>query len=551
MRPGERLALVGESGSGKSTLALALMRLIRPPGRIAGGSIRLAGEDILQLEDGTMRRRRLSRIALIPQGAMNSLNPVMRIGDQIRDGMEDHGPVPKDVKGVISELLAAVGLDPDVARRFPHELSGGMKQRVAIAIGVSSKPAVIVADEPTSALDVVVQRQVIETLARVQSEIGASVVLVGHDMGLIAQFAEKIGVMYAGRLVEIGPVRDLLLAPNHPYTRLLVRSVPTLEARTRKADRHPRTPAVADQPPRRLRLPTALSRRTSDLRRVAARPHCPERRSASCLSYRRGRSVTPLLELQGVTKVFSTGIFNRQETVALDEVSFIVPDHPPRIIAIAGESGSGKTTLARMLLGMEKPTAGRALWRGKEMTRLSAASRRSLRRDVQPIFQDPFEAYNPFYRVDHVLTVPLQKLRPAASLADAHRMIRHAVEQVGLAPEEILGRYPHELSGGQRQRLMAARALLIRPRAILADEPVSMVDASLRATILESLRDLHRTYGISLIYVTHDLTTAFQIADAIVILYRGRIVEAGPVETVIAAPKHSYTRASRRIDSRG
>lgn len=252
--------------------------------------------------------------------------------------------------------------------------------------------------------------------------------------------------------------------------------------------------------------------------------------------------MTPLLELKGVSKVFSHGMFNRHVTVALDDVSFVVPADPPRIIAIAGESGSGKTTLARLLLGMEKPITGRTLWRGRDITGLPASARRALRRDVQPIFQDPFEAYNPFYRVDHVLAVPMRRLRLAASNREARQMIRDAVEQVGLMPDEILGRYPHELSGGQRQRLMAARALLIRPRAILADEPVSMVDASLRATILESLRDLHRRHGISLIYVTHDLTTAFQISDAIIILYRGRIVEAGPAETVIRAPAHPYTR---------
>ena len=252
--------------------------------------------------------------------------------------------------------------------------------------------------------------------------------------------------------------------------------------------------------------------------------------------------MTPLLELRGVTKAFRHGLFGRQATVALDDVSFIVPEDPPRIIAIAGESGSGKTTLARLLLGTERPSRGRALYRGQDIARLSAVERRAMRRDVQPIFQDPFESYNPFYRVDHVLVTPIRKLGLAPSRAEERQLIRAAVEQVGLAPDEILGRYPHELSGGQRQRLMAARILLIRPRAILADEPVSMVDASLRATILESLRDLHRRLGISLIYVTHDLTTAFQISDAIVILYRGRIVEAGPAEAVIRAPAHPYTK---------
>lgn len=252
--------------------------------------------------------------------------------------------------------------------------------------------------------------------------------------------------------------------------------------------------------------------------------------------------MTPLLELRGVSKEFRRGLLRPRKTVALDDVSLVVPRSPALIIAIAGESGSGKTTLARVLLGIERISVGQALYCGSDMNSLSSGERRQLRRDVQPIFQDPFESYNPFYRVDHVLTTPMRKLGLAPSRKEARARIREAVEQVGLRPDEILGRYPHELSGGQRQRLMVARTLLIRPRVILADEPVSMVDASLRATVLESLRTLNRDHGISLIYVTHDLTTAYQISDVIVVLYRGRIVEAGPAESVIRAPRHPYTQ---------
>lgn len=250
----------------------------------------------------------------------------------------------------------------------------------------------------------------------------------------------------------------------------------------------------------------------------------------------------PLLEIVGAGKRFKRGILGRDATTALDDVSLSVPEAPPQIIAIAGESGSGKTTLARLLLGIERPTMGVVRYRGQDMRALSRETRRRLRRDVQPIFQDPFEAYNPFYRVGHVMMMPALRLGLARTRVDAAAMIAGAVEQVGLRPGEILGRYPHELSGGQRQRLMMARALLVRPRVIVADEPVSMVDASLRATMLEGLRELHRSHGISIVYVTHDLTTAFQIADKIVILFGGRVVETGGAEATVSTPRHPYTR---------
>jgi len=265
LEAGERLAIVGESGSGKSTLALALLRLNPPPGRITGGAIRLGGEDILALDDEAMRRARLARIALIPQGAMNSLNPVLRIGPQIADALLDHDEAaPATVEARVAELLRSVGLAPDIARRFPHELSGGMKQRVAIAIAISNRPRVIVADEPTSALDVVVQRQVIDTLMAVQRGLRAAILLVGHDIGLVAQVADRVGVMYAGRLVELGPVATMLASPSHPYSRALIASIPTLSRRLERLVGIPGTqPALASLPPGcafRPRCPAATPR---------------------------------------------------------------------------------------------------------------------------------------------------------------------------------------------------------------------------------------------------------------------------------------------------
>jgi peptide/nickel transport system ATP-binding protein len=252
--------------------------------------------------------------------------------------------------------------------------------------------------------------------------------------------------------------------------------------------------------------------------------------------------MTPLLEARGVTKVYGGGLLHRDQTVALDDFSLRIEAEPPTITAIVGESGSGKTTLARLLLGLTTPTAGMILYRGKDLRRLSRGEWRAFRRDVQAIFQDPYEVYNPFYKVDHVLVTPLRKFGLVESDREARERIVEALQAVGLRPDETLGRYPHQLSGGQRQRVMVARALLVRPRLIIADEPVSMVDASLRATILESLRALTRDYGVSLVYITHDLITAYQISDNVVVLYRGAVAEAGHVEPVVQEPQHPYTR---------
>ncbi len=254
-------------------------------------------------------------------------------------------------------------------------------------------------------------------------------------------------------------------------------------------------------------------------------------------------SAAPLLEIRNATKQFGGGYFSgRPPTVALDDVSFSIPQDRPSITAIAGESGSGKTTLARILLGILTPTSGSVSYRGKDVRKMSGAERRQFRREVQPIFQDPFESYNPFYKVDHVLTTPARNFKVGKNRADVRRKVNEALEAVGLQPSETLGRFPHQLSGGQRQRVMVARALLLRPKVILADEPVSMVDASLRATILDSIFTLNRELGISVIYITHDLTTAYQISDNIVVLYRGSVAEAGAVEHVIKDPRHPYTQ---------
>jgi peptide/nickel transport system ATP-binding protein len=493
IHPGQRLGLVGESGSGKTTLALAVMGLLRPPGRVVGGAIRLEGNDIVGLDARAHAKLRLARIGYVPQGAMNALNPVLRMHQSIAHAIRAHGGATDGLRARIIALLGEVGLPPEVADRYPHELSGGMKQRVCIAIAISLSPALIIADEPTSALDVVTQRQVMQTLRRVQQRRNSALLLIGHDMGLMAQSVDAVVVMRDGRLVERGEVRQMFRDPVQPYTQELIRSVPVIGGATR--------PAQSTQ---------------TD-------------------------AATPLLHCEAIEKTYGGGWLGKPETTALHRLTFSLAAAPPRIVAVVGQSGSGKTTLGNLVLGTDRPSAGRVLFEGHDIATLRGARYRDFRRAVQAIFQDPFSSFNPFYRVARSLAVPLRSFGVAKSPGKARTMMEQACRQVGLDPA-LLERFAHQLSGGQRQRLMVARALLLRPRLLVADEPVSMVDASLRAAILDLLVELRDRHGISILYITHDLATAYRVSDEVLVLHRGRVVEAGGPVPVFEHPEHPYTR---------
>ena len=497
---GRRIGFIGESGSGKTTTALAAMRMLAAPGRIAKGEIHLMSlgqTDIVKLNDDEMRRVRLRKISYIPQGAMNSLNPVMRIEKQIWDGIVAHeGTVTKaELKRRATAVLESVGLSARVGRLYPHELSGGMKQRVCIAIGVCLQPDLIIADEPTSALDVITQRHVMQTLRKVQETIGAGLILIGHDMGLMAQSVDDLAVMRLGELVEFGPVKQVLEAPKHPYTRELISSVPVVGGES-----------FLDNPP--AAVAGASAQPSQDV---------------------------PLLAFESVSKIYG-------KVAALHPVSFTLDGAVPKIISIVGQSGSGKTTMGSLMLGFSAPSKGRVLFQGRDINRLSAVERMGFRRNVQAVFQDPYACFNPFYRVDHALTYPFKRFGLAQSPAHMRDEMEKACMAVGLDPSAVLRRYPHQLSGGQRQRLVVARALMLSPKLLIADEPVSMVDASLRATILKNIYDLKDKQGISILYITHDLATAYHVSDYVMVLYRGHVVEAGPPKDVIGDPQHDYTR---------
>ena len=498
VKPGERLGFVGESGSGKTTTALSLMGMIDPPGRVVSGTAMLGDTDLLALSPAEHAARRLVDIAYIPQGAMNSLNPVTRVGEQIADGMIDHGAGLDRAarRARVAELLRQVDLEPGVARLFPHELSGGMKQRVAIAIAIALNPKLLIADEPTSALDVISQRQVMQTLRRVQDEMGASLILIGHDMGLMAQFADRIMVLRRGRLVEEGAVRQIFRDPQDAYTRELIESVPALERR----------------------VGSTVVREES----AATKP--------------------PVIALEGVAKTYKRGLFDRTGNPALKPLSFAMAADTPMIVSVVGQSGSGKSTLGSLLLGFIRPSEGRVVTEGRDIAALSGAERRERYRHVQAVFQDPYAAYNPFYKVDHGLTEPLKNFGVATRRADMLAKMRGACELVGLDPDQTIHRFAHQLSGGQRQRLMVGRAMMLGPKLLVADEPVSMVDASLRSSILGNLRKMKDDLGVAIIYITHDLATAYEVSDYVLVLYRGRVVEAGDPERVIKDPRHPYTR---------
>ncbi|MEM1428001.1 MAG: ABC transporter ATP-binding protein [Pseudomonadota bacterium] len=496
IQPGRKVGFIGESGSGKTTTALSIMRMLAEPGRVSSGQIRLGQRaiDVLALGDEEMRRTRLASVSYIPQGAMNSLNPVMRVEAQMWDAIVAHeGKTERaQLRERSDAALSSVGLQPRVGQLYPHELSGGMKQRVCIALGVILSPELIIADEPTSALDVVTQRHVMQTLTEVQEAIGCGLILIGHDMGLMAQSVDELAVLKDGVLVEHGATRQIVEAPQHPYTQELISSVPLVGGESFL------NPAVG----------APASQKTTD---------------------------APLLEFREVSKVYG-GV------TALQPMSFALEGDVPQIISIVGQSGSGKSTMGSLMLGFNAPSTGQVLYEGQDLARLGASASLDFRKNVQAVFQDPYACFNPFYRVEHALRFPFRRFGLSRGDDHTQQAMEEACLAVGLDPGQILRRYPHQLSGGQRQRLIVARALMLQPKLLIADEPVSMVDASLRATILSNIYDLKDKHGISILYITHDLATAYHVSDYVIVLYQGHVAEAGPPHEVIGAPQHPYTQ---------
>ncbi|MBF6468106.1 ABC transporter ATP-binding protein [Nocardia beijingensis] len=513
--PGQTVAIVGESGSGKSTTAHAVIDLLPGTGRITSGSIRFDGRELTTASKREIVAVRGSGIGLVPQDPMSNLNPVWKIGFQIRETLEANGIA----KGAAAarravELLEEAGM-PDAERRvnqYPHEFSGGMRQRALIAIGLSCRPKLLIADEPTSALDVTVQRQILDHLERLTAELGTAVLLITHDLGLAAERAEHLVVMYRGRVVESGPALQILRDPQHLYTKRLVGSAPSLAARRRSA-RRAEIRAQAVQ--------VAEEVAASDTELTAA----PDE----------------VLVAERLTKAFrirERAPWKSAEFVAVDDVSFRL--RRGSTTAIVGESGSGKTTVAQMVLGLLAPSSGTVTFDGKDVTTLERKSAFAFRRRVQPIFQDPYGSLDPMYTIYRTIEEPLRTHR-IGTPGEREATVRELLDKVAL-PAGVLRRYPNELSGGQRQRVAVARALALRPEVVVCDEAVSALDVLVQAQILRLLNDLQAELGLAYLFITHDLAVVRQIADDVLVMQRGKVVEAATTDEVFDRPRQEYTR---------
>ena len=562
---GETFALLGESGCGKSMTALALMRLLPDAGQIAGGSVRLGGEELLALPESAMRRVRGGRIGMIFQEPSTSLNPVMTVGEQIGEALARHGLRGEAARGEAVRLLEAVGI-PDPARRlqdYPFQFSGGMKQRVMIAIALAGRPQLLIADEPTTALDVTIQAQVLDLLAELQRKEGMGMLLITHDLGVVARMAHRVGVMYAGEVVETGARAAFFAAPLHPYSRKLFAALPGADRRGSALD----APAGSVPPLDRAfpgcrfaeRCPAAFDRCDEEApgwHRVgvqAVRCHLYEGVSvprplehlvAPTAAVHRQRSPQPVLEVRDLAVHFPVrkGVLKRTvgHVRAVDGVSLRLA--PGRTLALVGESGCGKTTVGKAILRLLEPTAGELLLDGEPFAQWPESALQPVRRAVQMVFQDPFASLNPRMRVGEIIEEGLAALDAGSDARARRARVIELLERVGLGAE-MRWRYPHEFSGGQRQRIAVARALAVSPRVIVCDEPTSALDVSVQAQLLNLMRELQREQGLAYLFITHNLAVVEYLADEVAVMYLGRIVEEGPVERVIGQRAHPYTRA--------
>jgi len=513
---GEIHGLVGESGAGKSTVGAAVMGLLEPPGRIERGTIRLRGQTVSGLDAAAMRALRGKRIGMIFQDPLTSLNPLFTIRQQLTETIRTHLPATEpqaDARAL--DLLRRVGIpDPDTRLdQYPHQFSGGMRQRVVIALALCSDPEVIVADEPTTALDASVQAQILDLIKTLARDKGVGVILITHDMGVIAETADRVSVMYRGKVVETGPTRLVLGKPGHGYTRALIAAVP------RPGARRDRFPVIAYGAPTPK---VAVARLARDWGGEPANPG-------------------PLVAVEGLTKRFlqrpALWPSNRRYLTAVDDVSFRIG--AGEIFGLVGESGSGKSTVARLLAGLAQADAGRIAFAGQDVT--GARDLGWYRRQIQMIFQDPFSSLNPRMRVDRIVAEPARHHRLYSGQA-LQRRVDDLLDRVGLGA--AAGRkYPHEFSGGQRQRISIARALATEPRFLICDEPTSALDVSIQAQILNILKDLQTHLGLTMLFISHDLPVVRQMCDRVGVMQGGRLVELAETERLFAAPEHPYTRS--------
>lgn len=559
---GETFALLGESGCGKSVTAQGLMRLLPPSARVLEGHISLDGEDLLALPEAEMRRRRGNKMAMIFQEPATSLNPVLTVGQQIGEVLAVHRHLQGEAARMqMVALLRQVGIaDPE--RRldeYPFQLSGGMKQRVMIAMALAGEPELLIADEPTTALDVTVQAQILDLLSKIQVDRGMAILLITHDLGVVARMAQRVGVMYAGELVEVAAREAFFQSPRHPYTQALFAALPEVAGRGRVLATIPgQVPALAAMPQGcrfadRCSQVMPVCRATVPAWREISPGHevrCHWLGDAAVILPaavdlpERQEMPSPLLEVDNLQVHFPIRRGVLQRTVgyvrAVDGVSLRIS--AGRTLALVGESGCGKTTVGKALLQLIPPTAGQVRLRDENLVGLRGAGLHGARQKMQMVFQDPFASLNPRLRVGEILAEGMLALGIAGTDGSRQQAIRALLSQVGL-PADAVDRYPHEFSGGQRQRIAIARALAVQPELLICDEPTSALDVSVQAQILNLLKHLQTELGVAYLFITHNFAVVEYLAHDIAVMYLGRIVEQGRAEDVLSQPRHPYTQA--------
>ncbi|MBL8834785.1 MAG: ABC transporter ATP-binding protein [Alphaproteobacteria bacterium] len=572
VRRGEIVALVGESGCGKSVSSLAIMRLLaKPAGRVVGGRIMFEGRDLLTLDEDEMREIRGRDISIIFQEPMTSLNPVLTIGLQIMEPLTIHlGMTASEARARATELLRLVGITDPERRldQYPHQFSGGMRQRVMIAIGLACNPKLIIADEPTTALDVTIQAQILELMKDLARRLNIALVIITHNLGIVARYADRVNVMYAARVVEQGTADDVFLRPRHPYAIGLMRSVPRLDR-----PRGLRLETIEGLPPNLLDPPTGCRFAARCAFRIdacaqdpALREIEPAHRSAcfraeefssgalaeATTERARGRpdaavsDAAPILGVRDLAKHFTVSsrsvIFGGETRVvkAVNGVSFDI--RPGETLGLVGESGCGKTTVGRLVLKLEQPTSGAIEFEGRDIAGLAGPELQRTRQRIQVIFQDPYSSLNPRMTIGQIIAEPMLVHRIVPNAKAARERAAELLEKVGLFAY-MAERYPHEMSGGQRQRVGIARALAMRPSFIVCDEPVSALDVSIQGQVINLLEDLQREFGLTYLFIAHDLAVVRHISTRVAVMYLGRVMEIADRDAIYAQPLHPYTKA--------
>jgi peptide/nickel transport system ATP-binding protein len=537
---GEALAIVGETGSGKTSIARALLGL-HPPGTTQG-SICLAGQELVDLPEEEWRPIRWRRIAMAVQSAGTAFDPVYRVGEQIAEPLREHlGFLPDEARRRVEMLSRRVGLESRHLRGYPHQLSGGEKQRAMLAMALSCDPELLILDEPTSGQDVLSRARLVALLRQIRQESGASLLLISHDLAAVAHLVERVAVLYAGKLIEVGPTADVLARPRHPYTWGLLNAYPNMTTARDLQGIRGRLPDPAN-PPSGCRFHPRCTQAVERCRWEEP-PLAPV--GGRLIACHLGGLQT-LLRADGLRKVFSSNGHNHasreeERVEAVREVSLEVLEG--EVVALVGETGSGKTTLGRLLVGLLEADGGRVVFEGQDLAAVNGRRHKALLRRIQLVAQDPFDAVSPRLTVAEIVREPLD-VQKVGTPAEREEKVYQALHAVGLPAEpDFLARRAHELSGGQLQRVAIARALVLDPKLIIADEPVSMLDASEQAKLVNLLKEIQNEQGMGLLLISHDLALVRKVADRIVVMREGQIVEEGPASRVVVHPRHEYTRS--------